>query len=86
MGHERKLKSRCKFLKNGAKCTGRRQLRTRAGGWRPGSAAGTFVGEIVEGYACPHCAIRVVAAPLPVSNGSCTRVESKWADYTVILV
>ena len=49
MRHERKLKSRRKFLKNGAKCTGRRQLRTRAGGWRPGRAAGSFVGAIVEG-------------------------------------
>ena len=80
MGHERKLKSRCKLLQNGAKCTGRRQLRTRAGGWRPGRAAGSFVGAIIEGYTCSGCAIQVVAAPLLVSNGGCTRVESKWTD------
>jgi hypothetical protein len=52
-----------KLLQNGAKCTGIRQLRTRAGGWRPGRAAGSFVSAIFEGYACSACAIRVVAAP-----------------------
>jgi hypothetical protein len=85
MGHERKLKRCCKLLQNGAKCTGRRQLRTRAGGRRPGRAAGYFDCAMVVGYACSYCAIRVVAAPLLVSRGGCTRVESKWTDLTVIL-
>jgi len=62
-----------------------RELRTRAGGWRPGRAAGCFVGAIVEGYAWLDCAIWVVAASLLVSRGGCTRVESKWTDQTVIL-
>jgi len=73
MGREQKLESRCKVPQNAAT----RQLRTREGGWRPGRAAGSFVGDIVEGYASSDCAIRVVAAPLLVSSGGCTRVESK---------
>ena len=80
MGNERKLNNRCKLLQNGAKCTGRRQLRTREGGWRPGRAAGSFFGAIVGGHTCSDCAMQVVAAPLLVSSGGCTRVESQWTD------
>jgi len=69
MGHERKLKSCCKLLQNGEKCTGRRQLRTRTRVWRSGRGAGSYVGTIAVGYACSDCAIWVVAAPLLVSRG-----------------
>jgi hypothetical protein len=56
---------------------------------RRGLAAGQsrclFVGAVVEGYACSDCAIRVFAAPLLVSRVGCTRDESSWTHYTVIL-
>jgi len=69
-----------------ATCTGERQLRTRAGGWRPGRAAGSFVSAIVEGYACLDCAIRVVAAPLHVSRGGYTRVPDEYRFYQLLYI
>jgi len=64
-------------LQNCAKCTGRRQLRTRTGGWQSGRDADSVVGTIVAGYACSDCAAWVAAAPLLVSRGGGTRAESK---------
>ena len=65
-GTRAKAKKCDKVLQNGAKCTGRRQLRTRTGGWRSGRDAGSFVGIIVVGYAYSDSAISVVAALLLV--------------------
>jgi hypothetical protein len=64
-GTHAKPERRDKVLQNGAKRTGRRQLRTRIGGWRSGRDAGCFVGTIVVGYAHSDCAFSV-AAPLLV--------------------
>ena len=65
MGHERKLKSCCNLQVATKWCklhgeTPTAHARSRAAA---GRAAGSFVGAIVEGYACSYCAIRVVAAP-----------------------